>query len=124
MVTGYTADQIRSWPVDADGWHVDPETGTHIRIGEGARVGDRASVGDYASVGDGASVGDDNPVLSLRIQFDITIYRHEGEMVAQIGCEYRTIKDWLKVTGAEAAGLGLDPQYYKQIRALLRKLAK
>ena len=54
MVYNVTADEIRAWPVDVDGFHVDPKTGTHIKIGDGAKVGEQRSFGVRA---EGAEVG-------------------------------------------------------------------
>lgn len=124
----YTGE-ITKWPV-VNGAHVDPVSGAKIWIGDRARVGAWASVGDRASVGEGASVGDrarvgeDNPVISMHMQYVITIYCHRGVMVAQIGCKYMTIRAWLRVSKEDAIKKGLDEKYYNPLREMLKRFEK
>ena len=50
------ADRIRSWPTDADGWHVCPrgkDKGKHYKIGDTCQIPDGAELGDGFTAGDG-----------------------------------------------------------------------
>jgi len=52
-------EQIRLWPQDSDGWHVCPETGKRIYLGDDCTLGDGCKLGDGCTLGDYCTLGDD-----------------------------------------------------------------
>jgi carbonic anhydrase/acetyltransferase-like protein (isoleucine patch superfamily) len=57
MIQNIKADVIRSWPLDENGWHVDPATATKIKLGAWATIGAEAKIGAEATISDGATIG-------------------------------------------------------------------
>lgn len=84
MITNTTVEQIMSWPL-VDGWHVDPETGTHIKLGDDVTLGDRVKLGDDV-------VANRNPISIHGTRY--VVYEHGPDTIG-VGCEIHTLEQWL-----------------------------
>jgi carbonic anhydrase/acetyltransferase-like protein (isoleucine patch superfamily) len=79
--------------------------GTHIGdrtyIGNRTHIGDEVHIGDGALIGDGASIGDGVFPVVIHIIGSRYSLSYWGEDRIDIGCEKRSIQDWL--TGEDIA---------------------
>ena len=104
-----TIEQIRSWPVDVNGWHVSPG-GKHIKLGDRCKLGDdcklgnrcilgdRCNLGDYCILGDDCNLGDDcildqSPIYIIGTQYFVA---YAGGDLVQSGCITKPITWWLE----------------------------
>ena len=77
MISNVTADTIRSWPKNEQGWHIAP-TGEWATIGEGATIEPK-------------SVFSLSPLYILHA--DYLFYARSWTLI-QAGCESHTFDDW------------------------------
>jgi len=90
-----SVDEIRSWPIDNDGWHVAPngngvKLGNWVTLGNGVKLGNWVTLGNGVTLGDGVTLGNGvtlgdnvklgNGVTSLQLNEDaIQSYRELGK---------------------------------------------
>ena len=104
-----TVEQIESWPLNEEGFHVSPE-GVRIKLGrqvtigkectlfDGARMGDRARMGDGASMGARASMGEKVKATTVVTAIHGSKYVISWFSPTQIaiGCTVFTPDEWLE----------------------------
>jgi UDP-3-O-[3-hydroxymyristoyl] glucosamine N-acyltransferase len=98
-----TVEAIRRWPVNDDGWHIDPKTGRWVKIdkwvkiGAWVKIGDLVKIGDEVKIGDGVTLGDE-----VKIGHAVTL----GDGVT-LGDEVK-IGAWVKIGDLVKIGDGIN----------------
>ena len=131
-----TIELIRSWPVDADGWHVSPE-GKHVKLGYYCTLGDDCTLGYRCKLGNDCKLGyrctlGDRCTLGYRCVLTHTpiyiigtkyfVAYVSGDLV-QSGCITKPISWWLENVERCAQEHSYTPTQQKEYRMHVEHVA-
>ena len=64
-----TTKEIKAWPLDEYGYHVDPVSNKHVKLGNYVKLGDYVTLGNGVKLGDDVKLGDGMTSPELAHQF-------------------------------------------------------
>lgn len=130
-----TVEAIRSWPVNSDGWHVEPITNRRIRLGLEVKIGDEVKLGNGVMLGNEVKLGyrvklGNWVILGLEVNLGFGVNLPSVNIagyianpyapgIIRIGCEIHTVKEWQRTAAAIAALHKIEAE---QVPAMLAQL--